>query len=179
MKTLSRRRIIIYLSLFFLAVVCFFFWRDLQLGLTIDLNIPDVVVENIEIRRVVDGNEWYLRSVKAEHRQGVIYGQSIDITVTSANGGVSRILAENGVFSRENSDITVEALNADIQQDDRRILMKAGSAVYDSTSERWHFSGDVTISDGSIEVSGPEGFYDIKQGLSTITNGGTIKWLES
>lgn len=179
MKRLSRQRIIVYLLLIFIVVIGFFFRRDLRLSLTADLNIPDIVAENIEIKRVIGGDEWHLLSTRAEHKRGVIYGQSLDITVTSSSGDVSRMFAGNGVFSRISSDITVETLSADILREGKNILMKAGRAHYDSVTDMWYFSDDITINDGSIEASGPEGLYDVKHGQSTITGGGTVKWQES
>lgn len=161
------------------SVIAFYFWRDLRLGLNVsDLNIPDVVVENIEISRVIDGSEWNLVSPRAEHRQGMIYGQSVDITVIAGNGDVSQLFAVSGVFSRTSGDVVLNDVSADVRRENKTIFLRSGRAYYDSVAEKWYFSNDVTINDGSVEASGPEGVYDVKQGLSTITGGGTVKWLQ-
>lgn len=174
----SRGKLKFYVSLALLAVIAFYFRRDLRLGLNLsDIAIPDVVVENIEIKRVFDGNEWVLLSPRAEHKQGMLYGQSIDITVTATSGEVSRMFAENGEFSRESSDVTLENMNADVVRDGKNIRMEAGRAYYDSVADIWYFSDDVTIFDGSVEASGPEGSYSVKDGLSLITGGGTVTWV--
>lgn len=160
------------------AVVAFYLWRDLRLGAS-NIIIPDIVVENIEIKRVIDGNVWVLVSPRAEHKQGLLHGTSVDITVTADNGDVSRMFAVEGTFSRTNNDITFESLSADVAQGKKNIIMIAGRARYDSASNIWYFSDDVMISDGAVEASGPEGSYDSGAGLSIITGGGTVKWLDS
>lgn len=179
MKTPSRRKLIIYVSLVAFAVIVFYFWRDLRLGLNLsDIQIPDIVVENIEIKRVLDGDEWLLLSPRAEHKQGMLYGRSVDITVSAENGDVSRLFAVNGVFSRESSDITLEGMSADVTHDNKNISMRAGRAFYNSSEEIWYFSDDVAISDGSAETSGPEGSYSVKDGISSITGGGLVTWID-
>lgn len=177
-KRFRRRRITFFLSLALFAVVTFYFLRDLRLS-GIDLDIPDIVVENIEINREINGNKWLLVSPRVEHRQGMIYGQSLDVTITDPAGLISKIFAANGEFSRESENVTLLDVSADIKRDDRDIQMKSGRAYYDSEKETWYFSNDVMLSDGSVEVSGPEGFYDVREGLSQITGGGTVTWQES
>lgn len=179
MKLPSRRRLGFYASLVVFAVIAFYFRRDLRLGLNLsDIVVPDIVVENIEIKRVIDGNEWILLSPRAEHKQGMLYGRSIDITVTEENGDVSRLFAENGLFSRESNNVTLEDMDADVIRDGKNIKMKAGRAHYDSAEDKWYFSNDVAIADGSAEARGPEGSYSVKEGLSLITGGGTVTWVD-
>lgn len=177
MKLTSRGRLAFYAALVAFAVISFYFWRDLRLGLD-DIAIPDIVVENIEIKRVLDGNEWILLSPRAEHKLGMLYGQSVDVTVTAASGDVSRLFAEKGLFSRESDNITLENMDADVERDGKNVTMKAGVAYYDSAEDKWYFSDDVTIFDGSVEASGPEGSYSVGEGLSLITGGGTITWVD-
>lgn len=38
--------------------------------------LPDIIVEDIEIERVVNGKTWIIISPRAEHKEGVIYGTS-------------------------------------------------------------------------------------------------------
>lgn len=179
MKLLSRRRLIISVAIVAFIIVAFYFWRDLRLGLNLDdISIPDIVVHNIEIKRVLDGDEWILLAPRAEHKRGQLYGQSLDITVTSLSGDVSRLFAEKGLFSREDNNVTLEGMHADVSRDGKNVNMKAGSAHYDSTEDKWYFSDDVAIFDGSVEAKGPEGSYSVKEGLSMITGGGTVTWVE-
>lgn len=160
------------------AVITFYFLRDLRLS-GIDLDIPDIVVENIEINREINGDEWLLVSPRAEHRQGMIYGQSLDVTITDPAGNISKLFAVSGEFSRESENVTLIDISADIKRDNKDIHMRSGRAYYNSKKETWYFSNDVMLNDGSVKVSGPEGFYDVKEGLSQITGGGTVTWQES
>lgn len=179
MKLPSRRRLRFYASLVVFAIIAFYFRRDLRLGLNLsDIVVPDIVVENIEIKRVVEGNEWILLSPRAEHKQGMLYGRSIDITVTAASGDVSRLFAENGLFSRESNNVTLEDMDANMVRDGKNVKMKAGTAHYESAEDKWYFSNDVEIADGSAEARGPEGSYSVKEGLSLITGGGTVTWVD-
>jgi len=177
-KLFSRRRLIIFFSLAFFMVVAIYFWRDLGLGLD-EIDIPDIIVENIEIDRVIDGDTWRLKARRAEHRQGVIYGSSVDVTVNSENGDVKRLTSESGIFTREDGDVTLNIVSGDIVlSEDGNISLSAGRAHYEAVSETWFFSEGVTLFDGTFEASGPEGLFRVKDGVSEITGGATVIWKE-
>lgn len=161
----------------FTAVMSFYLWRDLRLSLfPPKLLLPDVVVEDIELNRVIEGNKWHIIAARAEHRDGVIYGDSLDVTITAASGDVTRIKAEKGVFTREHSDLTFENANGSLAQGEKTYFLKSGHIFYDAAAKIWYFTNGVTLFDGTAEASGPEGRYDANTGVSTITGGSRITW---
>ena len=65
-----------------IAVGAFYLWRDLHLSAINKMPIPDLVVENIEIERMISGKKWKLISPRVEHKDGIVYGSSMDVTIT-------------------------------------------------------------------------------------------------
>lgn len=169
---------ILPLALPLFALIAFFFWRDLRLRFD-DIDIPDIIVENIEIKRVIDKDSWHLMAQRAEHKQGIIYGRSLDVKVTSENGELKTLTAESGIFSRESKNVTLEVVSGDITREDGdSIYLRAGRAYYDADADTWFLSKGVTLFDGTTEVSGPRGQIHVKDGISRISGGAKIIWNE-
>lgn len=177
MKLPSRKRLIVLSALLAIAVMSFYLWRDLRLTLDPSkIALPDIVVEDIELDRMIDGNRWHIISPRAEHKGGMLYGDSLDVTITSASGDISKIFAVHGTFSREKNDLTLRTVNGETAQDGKLYTLKSGVAHYDAQAKIWYFSDDVTLFDGKVEVNGPEGYYDTNTGISSVTGGSQMRW---
>ncbi|MDD4160625.1 MAG: hypothetical protein PHO18_06740 [Synergistaceae bacterium] len=178
-KKISRKKAYTIAALFFVAVIVVFLWRDLNLAsLDGDLMLPDIIVENIEIDREIRGNRWKLISPRVEHKDGLFYGMSLDITITESNGKFTRIKADKGVFARSNNDIKMTSADAVIKDKHNIYSFKAGKAEFDAAKELWSFFDTVMLSDRRISVKGKGGSYDTKSGECIITGGGVITWKE-
>ena len=73
-KKISRKKAYTIAALTFIAVIVAFLWRDLNLTDRSDIPLPDIIVENIEIDREINGAQWKLISPRVEHRDGFFYG---------------------------------------------------------------------------------------------------------
>ncbi|MEG1602652.1 MAG: LPS export ABC transporter periplasmic protein LptC [Cloacibacillus sp.] len=175
-KKISKTKIILLTVVAVTAVGVFYMWRDLNLDSIKKVPIPDVVVENLDLNRVIKGDTWKFRSPRVEHKEGMVYGDSMDVTITSPNGRVSHITAEKGVFSRANNDLTLKNAVGRMQEKDKVYDLKSGNVFYEAAKENWHFSDGIELIIGKIKVSGKNGTYDTKSGDCKITNGGLITW---
>ncbi|MFA6893393.1 MAG: hypothetical protein WCQ38_03985, partial [Synergistaceae bacterium] len=93
-KKISRKKAYTIAALVFIAVIVVFLWRDLNLANRAgDIPLPDIIVENIEIEREINGAQWKLISPRVEHRDGLFYGESLAITITESGDKVTRINA--------------------------------------------------------------------------------------
>ena len=156
-KKLTKREAIVLAVILAVAVGAFYLWRDLHLGAMKNVPLPDIIVEDIEIERVVNGKTWIIISPRAEHKEGVIYGTSVDITIKDPNGRNTHIYADGSTFTRENNDITLT--NGD-----------------GTMTEKGKFSKGVTLSSENMVISGDAGVYETRSGDCYITNGGTVTW---
>ncbi len=178
-KKISRKKAYTIAALIFIAVIVFFLWRDLNLaGRVGDIPLPDIIVENIEIDREINGAQWKLISPRVEHRDGLFYGESLDITITESGDKVTRISAEKGVFSRASNDVEMTGADAFVKDKNGEFRLTAQVVEFKAETEQWFFSGGVILTDGKIKVEGKEGIYDTQSGKCIISDGGVITWKE-
>ncbi|OUO92605.1 hypothetical protein [Cloacibacillus sp. An23] len=175
-KKLTKREAIVLAVILVIAVGAFYLWRDLHLGAVKNIPLPDIIVEDIEIERVVNGKTWIIISPRAEHKEGVIYGSSVDITIKDPNGRDTHIYADASTFTRENSDITLTNGDGTMTENGKTYKMKSGFVEYDAQTERWDFSKGVVLSSENMVISGDAGQYDTVSGDCRIRNGGTVTW---
>ncbi len=179
MKKISRRKAYTIAALIFAAVIIAFLWRDLNLANRAgDIDLPDIIVENIEIDREINGKQWRLVSPRVEHREGIFYGDSLDVTITDPAGNITRVNAEKGVFTRASNDVEMTGADAFVKDKNGEFTLTAGRAEFKAETEQWFFSDGVILTDGKIKVEGKEGIYDTQRGKCIISNGGVITWKE-
>ena len=85
-------------------------------------------------------------SPRAEHKEGVIYGTSVDITIKDPNGRNTHIYADGSTFTRENNDITLTNGDGTMTEKGKTYDMQSGFVEYEADTERWNFSKGVTLS---------------------------------
>lgn len=143
-----------------------------------NIRIPDIVVENIVVERLVNGKQWKLMSPRVEHKDGIIYGSSLDITIDEKNGRKTKINAVSAEFTRADNDITMTSADAILSDKDKDYSFSAGELKFDAANEIWSFTNRMTLTDGKIEIEGQSAKYDTKNGDCVITSGGVVKWNE-
>lgn len=177
-KTLTKRAAVVLAVILVIAVGAFYLWRDLHLGAALkNVSMPDIIVENIEIERVVNGKTWKIVSPRAEHKDGVIYGTAVDVTINDPNGRSTHIYADGSTFTRESSDITLTNGSGTMTENGKSYDMRSGFVKYEAETERWNFSKGVTLSSKNMVISGDAGIYDTLSGDCRIMNGGTVTWI--
>ena len=176
---ISRKKAFTIAALIFIAVIVAFLWKDLNLANRAgEIPLPDIIVENIEIDRVISGNKWKLISPRVEHKDGLFYGESLDVTIAESDGKTTRISAEQGIFTRANNDIEMTSADAVVTTKENVYSLKAGRVEFDASKELWSFFNGVMLSKLKITVEGPGGSYDSKSGECTVTGGGVVTWKE-
>ncbi|MDO5114802.1 MAG: LPS export ABC transporter periplasmic protein LptC [Synergistaceae bacterium] len=174
-SSIPKKKSIVLTAFLIIAVGAFYLWRDLHLSAE-KISIPDIVVENIEMERMINGKKWKIISPRAEHRDGVVYGESLDITITDPGGRETHIYADKGTFTRENNDITMTNGDGRMLENGKEYNLKSGAIKYEAATERWHFAEGVVLSSDKMTVSGQNGMYDTLSGDCFISNGGTVEW---
>ena len=80
------------------TVLVVYLWKDLHLNDADKIVLPDIVVENIDVIREINGQYWRLRSPQVEHKDNVIYAKSLDIETINDDNSDIKIKAESGIF---------------------------------------------------------------------------------
>ena len=173
---ISGKKLIVLTVILVIAVGAFYLWRDLNLSAMNKMPIPDLVVENIEIERMINGKKWKLISPRVEHKDGIVYGDSMDVTITDPAGRVTHIYADKGPFTRENNDVSLTSADGVMKENAKEYNLKSGNVKYEAAAEKWNFDDGVALSDGRMLIEGKKGYYDTKSGECRLTDGGTITW---
>ena len=173
---ISGKKLIVLTVILVIAVGAFYLWRDLNLSAMNKIPIPDLVVENIEIERMINGKKWKLISPRVEHKDGIVYGDSMDVTITDPAGRVTHIYADKGTFPRENNDVSLTSADGVMKENAKEYNLKSGNVKYEAAAEKWNFDDGVALSDGRMLIEGKKGYYDTKSGECRLTDGGTITW---
>lgn len=178
--TLSRKRITTGLAVLIVLIVlimALYLWRDLRLSDTKDVPLPDIVVENIVINRTIDGKNWKLVSPRVEHRDGIVYGHSLDVTITDATDTRTFLTSVGGTFSRASNDVELtDARGVLTQTDGRTYNLTAGIVNYDASAKKWIFKNKVNLTDGKMEISAPNGYFDTTNGQCVLSGRGILTW---
>ena len=153
-----------------------YLWRDLHLTDLKTAKLPDVVVENIRLERDVNGNHWTFVSPRVEHRDGMVYGDSLDVTIAGRDGTKTKVAATNGTFARSNDDVTLKNAFATYIRKDKKYFLRSGSVYYTAARELWTLSGGVTLSQGNVRITSKNGLYDAKSG-DCVMSGGCVATL--
>ena len=178
-KKISRKKAYTIAALLSVAVIVVFLWRDLNLANRVgEIPLPDIIVENIEIDREINGKQWKLISPRVEHRDGFFYGETLDITITETETKVTKIKALKGVFTRSNNDIQMTSADAVMTDQGKIYNLKAGEVEFEAAKELWRFSNSVMLTDGKLIIEGKGGSYDTVTGECVVTGGGVVTWKE-
>lgn len=170
------KKIIISAVILITALMAVYLWRDLHLGDKDRIRVPDIVVENIEVNRDIEGKKWTLKAPRVEHKDGIIYGYSMDVTVAYKDGRKTELKSENGTFTRESEDITLNNSHGTLSDKDKMYNLNTGTAFYNSASKTWYFSNDIYISDAKSELTAAKGTYDTNTGIFSVSGNSKIKW---
>lgn len=160
------------------ALFAFYLWRDLNPPhRDSPESLPDVVVEDLTFDRVIEGKDWLVRAVRAEHRRGVIVASDLDMRVNEPSAGRStRVTAREGEFMQENGNISLSSVEGTALADGRSIDWSAPVASYDSARDIWVFEEGVVASDDQTVVSGeiatiePGNVFKIEKGANARWN---------
>ena len=163
-----RGKIVAAISVAAVALLVFYFWRDLNLSRTVDLEkLPDVVVEDLTFDRTMGGKDWNIKATRAEHRQGVITASYLDIRVTEPSvDRSSHMTARSGEFTRESGNLELVSVEGSALLEKRSVDWRAPVASYDSSLDLWTFERGLVAHDESAVVSGE---------FATITSGNIFK----
>ena len=175
-NSFNKKVIIIPTALIVISIGLFYLWRDLHLENIKKMQIPDIVVENIQIEREVNGKLWKLIAPLVEHKNGIIYGQSLDVTIQEDSSKISSVFAQKGMFTRDNNNIELLNAKAEMNNGNKKYTFHSDQAKYTAKSDTWYFSDNVLFTNGTHTVKSKNATYNTKTGECIISDGGKITW---
>lgn len=172
----SRWKLYLSAAIFIAALLGIYLWRDLHLSDKGSVKIPDIVVENINVERDVNGKHWILISPRVEHKDGIVYADSLDVTVLEPDGKKTNILSDSGTFTRSNNDLTLKSADGTLNEKDKKYNLKAGDVYYKAADEMWNFTNGVVIGDGKVCAKGNSGYFASTSGDCFLSGDCVVTW---
>ncbi|MDO4988138.1 MAG: hypothetical protein Q4E17_03820 [Synergistes sp.] len=172
----TKRNITVLAVLAFLTAGAFYLWHDLRLAYNFTKELPDIVVENIEIEREIKGRKCKLSAPYVEHRKGTVYAKSVDIRISEAEGKTTEAKAASGKFVRDTNNASLGKVEGFYKDREKVCAFSSGAAEYNAESGVWKFSEGVMLDNGSVVVEGEKGSYNNEDGICHITGGGVVTW---
>jgi hypothetical protein len=166
------------ISIILVSVIALHLKHDLDLSKNILPNkLPDIMVENLDFARVINGKEWRMKASYAESGSGMIKARSLDIdmyeTTTKRN---SRIYASWGEYSTKTEKMWFHDVEGVTFLGDSSVDFAASRADYDSSDDVWYFSEGITVSDDKVFVSGDIAKID-QFGVLSMGKGARVRWI--
>ena len=153
------------------AVGAFCLRRDLNLIVNLSAeDLPDVMVENLDFRRVIDGRDWRVRARTAAHDSGSITAGSIDILVTERDSGeAARFHALSGEIAEDSGDAALYGVRGALAARGRSLDVSAPRADYSGADKIWALSGGVLVQDHEVRLKGDTARISLEGVLSIDT----------
>lgn len=176
---MSRKQVLGFFLFLLVVLSGYYFYRDLHLHLTTKIEkLPDMVVHDIKVDKMINGRRWRLVSPRMETKNNILYGDKLDVTITEKDGTESHILAKKGIFVRENSNLQLTDAHGTMISGNKSYGMETEHADYNAQSEIWTFTGNLMLTDHETVVTGQTGVFNSKTGDCNIKSGGKISWDE-
>ena len=172
-----RGRLTLIAVVFFAVMGIFYFSRDLRLSdIGIPVEMPDVVVENLNFARTMDGRDWQMTAKSAEHTAGVVRAVSIDLSMVSEQKAQrARMSATDAAFYDSKGEIHMSGLSGNIFTSKRSIDIRSNRAIYYRSADRWLFEEGLEIVDKKILLRGKEAEFT-KNGVFSLRKGAYARW---
>lgn len=162
LKKIKNKKCWHFFAVFFFLLVVFYLYHDLKLTTSIDYRIPEIVVSNIEVNRVINGDAWTLKSPNVSHKDNVVYATSLDVSVARKDNSDVLLVANSGVFYRHRNDLLLESVTASLTDKCKTYHLYAEEAEYQAESDTWFFKEFVRINDDLTIATAKSGVYKVK-----------------
>lgn len=174
---MSRGKITAVLLALGICVFAYFFWRDLRLSSTfVPRDLPDLVVENFNFKRAMEGRDWSVFAVSAEHQAGVVRAAEVDLRVDEPERRAA-VHAISGEFVRDNSEMLLFTVDGTVHYSQGSADVTAMAASYDATGGVWLFPRGMELSGEDVFMAGNRASIDA-DGVFHFWKGVRAEWTD-
>ena len=174
---MSRGKIIFVITIVASALFIYFMLIDSNISVNLNaVDLPDIVVEQVDFVRIINGREWRVKAIDAESKSGMISARSLDINVLEPDTKRgSQIYASGGEYSTTDDKMWLRDVDGIIFLEDRSVDIYAKRADYDSSEDVWYFSEGIAASDDRIFVTGGVARLET-DGILSLGKGARVRW---
>ncbi|MBQ7219588.1 MAG: hypothetical protein IJS28_01265 [Synergistaceae bacterium] len=179
---LSRPRIIMAALFFGLVVLVRYAMRDMQLDVDLLreslLNMPGLVMENIQMSREISGDMWRVRLPYLDREGSTVHLRSLDVRRhLSGDKGEWYFFGREGIYSHDIKAASITGLLGTLNSDSRTWNLESTRLDWQEGRDSLVFPEGLTIYDDELRVRTPQASID-KSGVILLEKGGVIQWVK-
>ena len=185
---LTRTRLIMCALFFGLVVLVRYAMRDMQLDVDLLrdslLNMPGLIMENIQMTREISGDIWRVRIPYLEREGDTISMKSLDILrEISGDKGEWTFFGREAVYSHDLKIASLNGLSGTLQtkgskkNKDRTWVLESPKLNWKEEKNTFTFPEGLVIYDGEFLLRTPTASMD-NSGVILLNQGGVIRWVK-
>ena len=174
---------IVLISLFVgLLVIVSYARRDINLNVDLLrdslLNMPALIMENIQLARVVSGDIWRVKVPYLDREGDTVRMRSLDIRrQISGDKGEWYFFGKNGLYSNDIKAAAITGLRGTLETDTRTFNLESSRLNWQDGIDSLVFPEGLTIFDDELMLKTPLASID-KSGVILLEQGGVIQWVK-
>lgn len=169
------------ISLFLgLVVLVRYAMRDMQLDVDLLreslMNMPGIVMENIQMAREISGDMWRVKVPYMARDDNKITIKSLDLKREIQNGGEWYFFGREGIYSPDERIASINGLLGTIDTQERVWNLESPKLNWQEEKSTFIFPDGLTIYDDEFLLKTPEASMD-ESGVILFEKGGVIQWV--
>ena len=179
---ISRFKIVMASLFIGLIVIVSYARRDIKLDVDLLrdslLNLPGIVMENIQMSREVYGDMWRVRIPYLDQKDNAIHMRSLDIKrEISGDKGEWYFFGKSGVYSNDMKAASLSGLLGTLQTETRTLNLESSRLDWKEGVDSLVFPEGLSIYDDEFMLKTPHASID-KSGVVLLEKGGVLQWVK-
>ena len=179
---ITKGKILIFVLFIGIFILVRYAMRDMNLDIDLlresIMNMPGLVMENIQFSRNVSGDMWRVKIPYLEREEDTISIKSLDVRrELSGDKGEWSFFGREGNYYHEIKEASLNGLSGTLQNDERTWLLESDKLNWKEENNTFIFPEGLLIYDSEFLLRTPKASMD-KSGVILLEQGGVIKWLK-
>ncbi len=165
-----------------LVVLVRFAMRDMELDVDVlresIMNLPAVIMENIQLSREVSGDMWRIKIPYLDRDGDTVNVKSLDIRrEISGDKGEWYFFGREGIYSHDVKEASITDLLGTLKDENRTWNLEGKRLNWQEKNNTLTFPEGLTIYDEELSLKAPNASMD-NSGVILLDHGGVIQWLK-
>ena len=172
------------MGLLFIGLVILVQYAMRDMNLDIDLlreslmNMPGMVMENINFSREVSGDIWRVKIPYLEREGEAINVKSLDVKrELSGDKGEWTFFGNDGTYSNDEKIATLNGLSGTLRNENRNFILESPKLNWTEKNNTFIFPEGLIVYDEEFLLRTPTASMD-NSGVILLQQGGVIQWLK-
>ena len=177
---ISRPKILMCLLFLGLVVLVRFAMRDMELDVDLlresIMNVPAVIMENIQLSREVSGDMWRIKIPYLDRDGDLVHVKSLDIRRQISGGrGEWYFFGREGVYSHDEKAASINGLLGTLADENRTWNLEGKKLNWQEENNTFTFPEGVVLYDEELSLNATYASMD-NSGVILLDHGGVIQW---